>query len=96
MPDPIQPDPRITIPQPGPKSRLKAPTILIAISVVLIILGFGLCSAGGLRLEEDSIHPVVVGIGTAAFWGGALGFFVGVLWWLIAIVANPRPQGKSQ
>ncbi len=86
----------MSIEEPKKKARWHAPVKLIAISAVSILLGCGLCSAGGLRLEGDNIHPVVVGIGTVAFWGGLLGFGVGVLWWLVAIIAGSRPQGKSQ
>jgi len=68
------------------KARWHAPVKLIAISAVLVLLGCGLCSAGGLNLEGSDTHPIVVGIGTVAFWGGVLGFGVGVLWWLVAIV----------
>jgi hypothetical protein len=90
-------DPQIPTPAAErKKKRWHAPVKLIAISAVSILLGCGLCSVGGFNIEHDSTYPVVVGFGTAAFWGGVLGFFVGVLWWLIAIVANPRPQGKTQ
>jgi hypothetical protein len=82
--------------EPKKKARWHAPVKLIAISAVSILLGCGLCSVGGLRLEGDSIHPVVVGIGTAAFWGGILGLGVGVLWWLIALISSSGTQGRPQ
>ena len=95
MPEPIQPDPSITVPQPKPKSRFKVPGILIAISAALALLGCGLCSAGGMRFDQDSVYPVVVDIGAIAFWGGILGFGVGVLWWLVALIAGPGNERKS-
>jgi uncharacterized membrane protein len=95
LPEPNQPDPSITVPQPGPKSRFKAPGILIAISAALALLGCGLCSAGGMRIDQDSVHPVIVDIGTIAFWLGILGFAGGVLWFLVEVIAGPR-KGKSQ
>jgi hypothetical protein len=74
--------------EPKKKARWLAPVKLIAVSAVLILLGCGLCSVGGLSLEGSDTHPIVVGIGTIAFWGGVLGFGVGVLWWLVAIVSG--------
>jgi hypothetical protein len=90
MPEPTKPDPSISVPRPEPrqKSRFKTPGILIAVSAALILLGIGLCSAGGINFEHDSTHPFIVGTGTAAFWGGIFGFVVGVLWWLAALVGD--------
>jgi len=89
MPEPIRPDPSITIPQPEPKSRLKAPAKLIAISVASILLGIGLCSVGGLNFEGDNAHPAIVAIGALAFWGGVVSFGIGVFWGLISLVSRP-------
>jgi hypothetical protein len=85
----------MSIDEPKKKPGWHAPVKLIAVSAVLILLGFGLCDAGGLRLEEPSIHPVVVGFGTIAFWGGVLAFLVGVLWWLVAIASGSSRQKGS-
>lgn len=70
------------------KPRWRTPVRLIAVSAVLMLVGCGLCGAGGFSLEGSDTHPVVVGIGTVAFWGGVLGFGVGVLWWVIALVSG--------
>jgi len=86
----------MSIEEPKKKARWHAPVKLIAISAVSILLGCGLCSAGGMRFDQDSVHPVIVNIGVVAFWGGLLGLGVGVLWWLVAIIASSGTQGKPQ
>ena len=86
----------MSIEEPKKKARWHAPVKLIAISAVSILLGCGLCSAGGMRFDQDSVHPVIVNIGIVAFWGGILGLGVGVLWWLVAIIASSGPPGKPQ
>jgi hypothetical protein len=68
--------------------RWRAPVKLIAASAVSILLGIGLCSAGGFNLEGSDAHPAVVVMGAIAFWGGVLGFVIGVLWWLMALVSD--------
>ena len=80
--------------EPKKKTRWHAPVKLIAISAVSILLGCGLCSAGGFNLEGS--NTVTTNFGMAFFWFGALAFLVGVLWWLVAIIASSGPQGKSQ
>ena len=82
--------------EPKKKSRFKAPGILIASSAASMLTGCGLCSAGGFNFEGDSTHPVVVTIGTVAFWGGLLALGVGCIWFLVAIVSGPASQGKPQ
>jgi hypothetical protein len=78
----------MSIDEPKKKARWRAPVIVMAVSAVLMVLGCGLCSAGGLRIEGDNVHPIVVSFGTVAFWGGVLGFGVGVIWWLVALVSG--------
>jgi hypothetical protein len=73
---------------PAKKPGWSGPVKLIAVSAVLMLVGFGLCSAGGINLEESDTHPIVVGVGAVAFWGGLAAFFVGVVWWLIALVSG--------
>jgi hypothetical protein len=99
MPEEIQPGPSIPVPEPKKKSRFKAPAILIASSAASMLIGCGLCGVGGFNLEGDNKYPIVVGIGTLAFWGGLLALGVGIIWFLVAIVAtasDSRPQGKPQ
>jgi hypothetical protein len=76
------------IEEPKKKARWRVPVIVIAVSAVLMVLGVGLCDAGGLRIEGSDTYPVVVGIGAVAFWGGVMGFGVGVIWWLVALVSG--------
>jgi len=68
-----------------PKVKWRAPVKLIAISAVLILLGFGLC-AGGFSLEGG--NNVAVKFGMAAFWGGVLAFCVGFCWWIMSLGAD--------
>jgi hypothetical protein len=78
----------LSIEEPTKKPRWHAPVRLIAVSAVLMLVGCGLCSAGGFSLEGTDTHPVVVGFGAVAFWSGLAGFFAGVLWWLVALVSG--------
>jgi hypothetical protein len=78
----------VSVDGPKKKAKWRAPVMVIAASAAMMLLGCGLCSAGGLSLEGSDTYPVVVSIGTVAFWAGVLGFVVGVLWWLVAIVSG--------
>ncbi len=68
------------------KSGMSAPAKVITMSVVAILLGFGLCSVGGGWFESDASLRIT--IGAFAFWGGVVGFGVGVFWWLFKIVSR--------
>jgi hypothetical protein len=72
--------------EPRKKSKISTPAKVVAISAVLILLGLGLCSGGGFSLEGTS--SIAAQIGIIAFFGGVLGFVVGVLWWFIHVVSK--------
>jgi hypothetical protein len=70
--------------EPEKKSGIGVPAKVVAISAALILLGIGLCSNGAFSLEGTS--TMAGQIGTVAFFGGLLGFIVGVIWWFISKV----------
>jgi hypothetical protein len=72
--------------EPKKKSRFSAPAKLIAVAAASIVLGIGLCSAGGFNFEGAS--STTANIGTFAFFGGLLALAIGVLWWFIALIAG--------
>jgi hypothetical protein len=75
-------------PETQNKSRFKGPTILLAISAALVLLGGGLCTVGGFTLEGT--NTLTTNIGMATFWPGTAGLCIGVLWWLIALITRPK------
>ena len=64
--------------------KLAPPAISIAISVVLVLLGLQLCSAGHFSFEQSS--SITAQFGIASFWIGLFGLGIGFLWLLIRIV----------
>jgi hypothetical protein len=67
---------------------LAAPSILLAVSVMFLLLGLGLCGAfgGGGNYGSNA------GPGLICFLGGALGLLVGFIWLVVALIlgANRR------
>jgi hypothetical protein len=75
---------------PKQKKRWQAPLITLAISVVSILIGCGLCSVGGFSLEGT--NSATANAGTVAFFLGIAGLLIGLLWLIIALIVGPRRQ----
>jgi hypothetical protein len=71
-----------------PKSRLKAPAILIGASALAVLLSIGLCSAGHFNLEGQS--SPLASAGVLMFFAGIFGGFVGIIWLIVAAIVGPR------
>lgn len=72
--------------EPIKKSGWRTPAKVIAVSAVMMLLGFGLCTAGGFNLEGS--NTVTTNFGVVLFLLGVLGFAIGFFWWLIAIASG--------
>lgn len=72
-----------------PKSRLRAPAILVGASALAVLLSIGLCSVGHFNLEGQS--GPLANIGVFLFFAGIFGGFIGILWLIIAAIF-----GRSQ
>jgi len=71
-----------------PKSRLRAPAILIGTSALAVLLSIGLCSVGHFNLEGQS--SPLANIGVLAFFAGIFGGFAGIIWLIVAAIVGPR------
>jgi hypothetical protein len=74
-----------------PKSRLKAPAMLIGASALAVLLSIGLCSVGHFNLEGQS--SPLANAGVIAFFAGIFGGFVGFIWLIIAALSGGGPPG---
>ena len=74
-----------------PKSRLKAPAIVLAASALTVLLSIGLCSAGNFNLEGES--SPLANVGVFLFFAAIFGGFVGVIWLIIAAISGSGPPG---
>jgi hypothetical protein len=72
-----------------PKSRLKAPAILVGASALCVLLSIGLCSVGQFNFEGQS--SPLANVGVFLFFAGIFGGFVGIIWLIIAAIMGPRP-----
>jgi hypothetical protein len=71
-----------------PKSRLKAPAMLIGASALAVLLAIGLCSVGKFNLEGQS--SPLANVGVFLFFAGIFGGFIGLIWLVIAAIVGPR------
>jgi hypothetical protein len=68
------------------KSPLSTPAKVLAGSVVVVLLGIGLCSVGHFNLEGES--SPLANAGVIAFFGGIFGGIIGFIWLVIAAITR--------
>jgi hypothetical protein len=64
------------------------PAKCLAGSVIFVLLGIGLCSAGHLNFEGPS--SPLANAGVVAFFGGLLAGAISLIWLIIAAIAGSR------
>ena len=76
--------------EPQRKSRSGLPAKAVAISALSVVIGFGLCSAGGGFM--NATRPGLVETGMFVFWGGVLSLIVSLVWLFISGVVLSRNE----
>ncbi len=82
------PPPTAYTPPPERRSSAMLPAILIAASIAAFLVSFGLCGASAR--DPSRIGAWAVHLGLFLFFASILGFIIGILWLVIALIMDSR------